>query len=358
MRPLGIAIVTCAVLAAGCGAKTGLRIPEYHVDAGPMDAGRDAPVCEPDRVALTPETAELMLVIDRSASMRLTIAGDPGEPVDQWRWTILQTSLGSALTSLDPRVLVGAKFFPDPITIDNPTTVQACSGVGPVDVFPAAGTAPRILSLFTSTDPNGGTPTAVALQGAATGLSADGPRRFLLLATDGAPNCNAASTLPCTCTSPGGACTMPTPGVFSCLDQDRTVATLADLFARGIPTYVVGIEGPEFSDVLDAMARAGGRPRMVAGERAFYSVRSAEQLHQALSDITGSISACGFTTPSLPTMGARFSVAVDGVTVPEDVMNGWTWVDETRGQLELHGAACESARTGMRIEAILDSCPR
>jgi hypothetical protein len=364
MRWRGAAVLGL-VLIASCGAKTGLRIPDSGTDAGSdggHDAGFDAPVCMPGHFPLTPQTAELMLVIDRSASMRQTIAGETGAPMDQWRWTILRAALSDALGSLDPRVLVGAKFFPNAIPAGTmPTTEQACSGTDAVDVHCAPDTAPMILSLFTSTDPNGGTPTAVALDRAVDGFSATAERRFMLLATDGAPNCNSMlDRFACTCTSPGDACTNPAgvPGAFSCLDEDRTLETLAGLFDRGIPTYVVGIEGPEFGDVLDAMAVAGGRPRTVPGERAFYSVRSAAQLHQALMDITSSISACNFTTPSLPPDDARFSIAIDGTTVPEDPMNGWTWSDRTRGELELHGAACADAQTGMRIEAIIDSCPR
>ena len=360
-----IFLLTCGLIAS-CGAKTGLRIPEYHMDAAAVlpDAGFDAPMCVPGHFPLTPETAELMLLIDRSASMLLTINGDSDQPEDQWRWTILRTSLSDALTSLDPHVLVGAKFFPDPITTPTPTTEQACSSAGPIDVPVGPVTAPRIISLFRSTMPNGGTPTAVALRAASLGVSSTGSRRFLLLATDGAPNCNPDTGVPqdeCVCTSPPMACQAFRPGPYSCLDDVAAIAALRDIFSRGIPTYVVGIEDlsrPDFSDVLDHMAEAGGRPRMVAGEREFYSVRSADQLHQALADITSTISACGFVTPSLPATDAQFSIHIDGTMIPQDATNGWTWVDRPRGELELHGAACTSARTGMTIEAIIDSCVR
>jgi hypothetical protein len=368
MRPLAFAV--CGLLIASCGAKTGLRIPEYHLDAAlpdtGLDAGRDAPMCIPRREPLVPETAELMLVIDRSASMRLTINGESDQPQDQWRWTILRTALSDALTSIDARVLVGAKFFPDLITTPTPTTEQACASVSPIDVLPAPGTSTRIISLFTSTDPNGGTPTAVALRSAAGGLSATGPRRFMLLATDGAPNCNPDTGVDqnvCVCTSPVMACQAPRPGPYSCLDDVRTLSTLSEILGRGIPTYVVGIEDlsrPDFSDVLDRMAEAGGRPRPVTmpGEREFYSVRSAEQLHQALMDITGSISACGFVTTLLPTPSDPFAIAIDGRFVAEDPLDGWSWVDTSRGELELHGAACMQARNGMQIEAVIDTCAR
>lgn len=353
-------------LVLGCGAKTGLEIPEYEMDAAvvPVDGGVDTGVCMPARVPLEPETAELMLVIDRSASMRLTIQGEPDQPVSIWRWTILSGAMADALASIDPRVLVGAKFFPDEITTTMPTTEQACAASTRIDVAPAAGSHDAILSLFTSTDPNGGTPTAIALQAAATAFHADQPRRFLLLATDGAPNCNPDTGVPqevCVCTSPPMACVAPRPGPYSCLDDVRTLSVVRDIAAQGIPTYVVGIEDlsrPDFSDVLDQMAVAGGRPRSVPGERQFYSVRSADQLHQALMDITGSISACGFTTPTLPGPEARFSIVVDGVTITQDDVNGWTWVDRAAGQLELHGNACAAAQGAARVEALIDDCPR
>jgi predicted small lipoprotein YifL len=369
LRTGALSVAVASLLAmAGCGAKTGLLIPDASMDAAVPDSpdapdapdSPDAPMCMPGRFPLAPDSAELMLVLDRSGSMRQTIEGLPDQPVDQWRWTILSTSLGDALSTLDARVHVGAKFFPDVITSPMPGSMEACACSPAIDVRPAAGTTGAILSLFGTTNPNGGTPTASALEAAATAFSTT-PRRFVLLATDGAPNCNPDLTNPCVCTGPAMTCTAPRPGVLACLDDRATLGAIDSLLARGIPTYVVGIEDlmrPDFSDVLDQMALHGGRPRSVPGERAFYSVRSADQLHQALMDITSSISACGFLTPSLPGSDARFSIEIDGVLVPEDATNGWTWVDRAAGELELHGAACTAARTARRIESIIDACPQ
>jgi predicted small lipoprotein YifL len=363
-----LAFLACAPI-AGCGAKTGLEIPEYHLDAG-LDARDtsvdapvlpDAPMCMPGRFPLQPDVAEVMLVIDRSASMRLTITGEEDFPPSEWRWAILRDALAGSLGTLDSRVLVGAKFYPDPIFMPAPDAETACRSSDTIDVLPGMGTAPTILSIFDDPEPLGGTPTALALASAAGGFSMTAERRFLVLATDGAPNCN--GDLPpatCVCTSPVPACTEDRPGAFACLDDTRTLDVITRLRSvEEIPTYVIGIDGPDFRDVLDQMAIAGGRPRTVPGERAFYSVRSPEQLRTALDEITGSISACGFLTPALPPTDATFSIEIDGALVPESATNGWTWANRVTGELELHGAACESVRLpGHRIEAIIDTCER
>jgi hypothetical protein len=360
--------LSCVVI-AGCGAKTGLEIPEYRLDAGrdardtSVDSPMlpDAPMCMPGRFPLQPDVAEVMLVIDRSASMRLTITGAEDFPPSEWRWAILREALADSLAGLDSRVLVGAKFYPDPIFMPAPDAETACRSSDTIDVRPRMGTASEIISIFDSPEPLGGTPTAVALAAAARGFSATAERRFLVLATDGAPNCN--GDLPgasCVCTSPDPACTEPRPGPFACLDDTRTLDVITGLrTGEGIPTYVIGIDGPDFRDVLDRMAIAGGRPRTIPGEPSFYSVRSPDHLRMALEEITGSISACGFLTPALPPTDAAFSIEIDGRRVEESPINGWTWANRATGELELHGDACEAVRMpGHVVEAIIDECDR
>jgi hypothetical protein len=352
--------VAISLLLVACGAKTGLRIPRYDasVDAG-TDTNDDAWICPVDRGPVTPETAELMLVLDRSNSMAFTLDGTMGQPQSEWRWTIMQTAVDMALGSLSPRVHVGAKFFPD-VPSGPPSTLQACTVTGPADVSPGQpNAASTIISIFANTLPSGGTPTAPALTVAAGAFSPRATRRFLLLATDGAPNCNGMlPQLTCRCTSPAMVCMSPDPGPYSCLDDTRTIMVLDGLLTNEqIPTYVVGIEDPGFSDVLDAMAVAGGRPRMIPGQHAFYSVTSAGELQQALMDITQRIPACIFSAP-VPPPNARFSIEIDGTTIAQDTTNGWTWLDPSMGQIELHGAACARVTDSTRVEYVADTCPR
>lgn len=378
MRLRSLLVPGSLLVLAGCGAKTGLEIDRFDVgiDAPTFDAGRDAGsdspdavMCMPGRFPIEPARADLMLVVDRSGSMRNNFDGVPDLPVEEWRWSFMRGAIADSLPTVGDRVRIGAKFYPDIIPPDTMeiTPEIACMSATGVDVLPVANATPAILEVFDRALPLGGTPTAEALIAARDALlpSVEG-RRFIVLATDGGPNCNndpaQVNPLTCECTSQPEDCLTPDVGIFSCLDDPRTVNVMTETFTRfGIPIFVIGIADssrPALSAYLDRMAVAGGRPRMEPGGRSFYSVRSPEELDGAFRQITGSISRCAFISPSVPVDEMTFSVEVNGRVVPRDPMSGWTWVNRARGELELHGAVCDEANgPGGVVVAIVDSCP-
>jgi hypothetical protein len=119
---------------------------------------------------------------------------------------------------------------------------------------------------------------------------------------------------------------------------------------------VIGIDDPtrpDLADVLDELAVAGGRPRDVAGERRFYSVRRPDDLRGALTTLTDSISRCVFTVRPAPGSSADLDLRVDGVPVARDTghVEGWDFDGGSHGEVTLFGSACDRVTAGGMITA-------
>jgi hypothetical protein len=268
------------------------------------------------------------------------------------RWDTLRDALFQTITPLDNQLAMGAKFFPEVNPGGAAPADEACRTDVGVPIAPALGNVSQIIDVFDTTVPNGGTPTSEALRLAAQYLTGTrGVARTMILATDGAPNCNGdLDKTRCTCTSVAGNCATQPGGEFNCLDDTRSISTISDIFQNMmIPVFVIGIgstERPEFLQVLDDMAVAGGRPR--ATDPKHYNVQSAADLKAALTSIGDSIAKCTYLTPSAPTDPNAISVEVNGKSIPRDTthMNGWDWVDQAFGELAFFGPSCAAASGG------------
>jgi hypothetical protein len=201
--------------------------------------------------------------------------------------------------------------------------------------------------------PSGGTPTGSSLEflGTYGGLNDTNDFRddFVLLLTDGLPNCNdnnpnqlctcgascsAAQTTSCACTTSTCGSTLCAKG---CLDGDGAVANVKALKQRGIRTIVVGfgadLVGGDGPIVLNAMAKAGGFPREcpngtdaecggTAGScnattkqcsTSFFQASNGAELAAALAKISQSFQGdpCVFTLSSRPSDPRYLSVVID-----------------------------------------------
>ena len=363
-----------AVAIASCGSRTGLfgddgaisalpdgALPDAFV---PPDSGVDGKVpCVPGRFNFDLATAQLMFVIDRSGSMAFSLDGQQPRngslpPGVLSRWDTLRDALFQTITPFDNQLAMGAKFYPEVNAGGSAPADEACRTDVGVPIAPARGNVSQIINVFDTTDPNGGTPTAEALRLAAQYITGTrGVARTMILATDGAPNCNGdLDQSRCTCTSVSGNCATAPGGEFNCLDDTRSISTITDIFqTTKIPVFVIGIgstERPEFLKVLDDMAVAGGRPRPTTPRH--YNVQSSADLQSALTTISDSIAKCTYLTPSAPTDPNAISVEVNGKSIPRDPshMNGWDWVDQAFGELAFFGPACAAASGGTTTAAI------
>jgi hypothetical protein len=364
----GVVAGVWAIAVVSCGSRTGLFGPEPPDglttgdaatppgDQEAPDAPSDAPVpCIPGRFPFVPATAQLMFVIDRSGSMAASLDGtDPPPAGEQSRWQILRTGLAQTIVPFDHQIAMGAKFFPEELTfVEARDSIKACRTEANIGLSPKLGNAQIILNTFDNSEPIGGTPTAQALRIAGKHLVATrGVARTMVLATDGAPNCNHNFNGPtCVCTSLVGACD-GRPDL--CLDDANTIGAVKDIWEKDkVPVYVIGLGSqPDsvFRDVLDQMAVAGGRPRSTIPR--YYGAQTSGELSTALQTIRDGVAKCTYLTPSAPTNPDAIVVEINGVVVARDPShtNGWDWVDQTYGTLAFFGSACEQAQTdGARL---------
>jgi hypothetical protein len=363
-RAVVILALSCMV---GCGARTGLLVEDRPVDASIRDAATD-PVdvtdvpdgmvtCIPGQFPLERFAVDLMLVIDRSSSMAYNIDGKSLNPPR--KWDDLHDALAATLPGIQSSVNIGAYAFPERFhgALDHPCHIDTT-----IDVFPGPNQAGDVLALFTNTDPYGNTPTQAAIQLVGDMLVPRISRthtEVMVLATDGGPNCNGTlDPMTCSCV----AQSLPACIAEQCLDDVRAAAAIASYAARGVATYVIGLDSATLPDermALSEMARAGGRPNTAPGQPAYYSAERVDDINGVFASITRSIARCALATPSRPSDPGAIEVQIDGVTVPIDPShtNGWDWNDPSFGQIALFGAACDRLADPMaKAMAIVHSC--
>lgn len=325
-----LAVIALCVLA--CGRTEPLRFPFVPTDGG-VDAGQEQDAgplpCVPGVVTLVRARPTVMFVLDRSGSMGFAFGGGLS------RWRALEQGLSNALPPVDETMAIGAYVFPT-------ATSSSCVAPMAADLLPAVGNVTRLVQLMARSQPRGGTPTADALNQAAEalrGVRAARSARALVLATDGAPGCNAMlDPNTCVCTTTPQSCTIT---VDNCLDDVRTLSRMNAITASGLPTWVIGIENgsePLLANVLDRMAVAGGRPR--AASPHYYRATSPDQLQAALVDIRDQVGACTYLTASVPDAQGDIRVFLNGKQVAENPTTGWTWVDRANGELVFTGGVC------------------
>jgi hypothetical protein len=319
-------------------------------------------MCIPGRFDLERTSAEIMFVIDRSGSMEFALDGGRVSMGFPSRWEVLREAFAASLPSIERTLPFGAKFYPRVI---DPGTVlpiaESCTTDARIDLAPALSNTMALLRVFDETNPIGPTPTWEALDRTARFLRARpgrGVSRAIMLATDGGPNCNSERPAMCRCTSSDPrACASTEPdGAFGCLDDQRTIALIRDIASpsaagvQPIPVFVVGIDnpvdrGPDFRDVLEAMAQAGGRPRRDPGRAGYYAINRPEDFSQAFDAVTRSVARCAFVTPSRPDNPDEIDVELNATIVPRDTTRteGWDWTDREFGELTFFGGACARA---------------
>ncbi|REG35642.1 hypothetical protein ATI61_1029 [Archangium gephyra] len=306
------------------------------------------------------------------------------------RWTSLQVAMNSFLTSSGSIARFGLATYPD-LKAD---TVYKCGGTAGITVgLPttdsdddttlkdkATEVNGKLLAIKNASSsaadqkPQGGTPTNESLRYMLTlpELKTDARSNFVLLLTDGLPNCNDEFPTPypnagCSCTlgnlSGTSLCSYDPYDKLGCLDKTGSVAAVKALKDANIQTIVIGF-GAELAtgagtDVLNAMAQEGGFSRTctvnadcgtgdtcdsASGRcgRRFYQAANADELVAALRKISETIQDANpclvtFDAGQAPTSQELVVVYVNG----ERLSSGAdTWSLTSEG-LRFTGATCD-----------------
>ncbi|MCC6524879.1 MAG: VWA domain-containing protein [Polyangiaceae bacterium] len=322
----------------------------------------DAPgLCGNELHQVVFDAPNLYFVLDRSGSMAAPVAGDTA-------YDVVRAAMLSLVKHLGALVRVGAAIFPG-ISLGDTCApgeeVFAVTQGDPVQPNGTEGPVTTALRFATKVAPSGGTPTSATLEVLLPTLAALPGRTIVLLATDGAPNCNSEAScgldecqayLEGYC-DPNVNCCLPggTAGPLNCVDRPATVAAVEAIHALGIDVYVIGIPGSDlYSGVLDAMATAGGTAH--SQFPLYVKVDDLATLEPTFAAIAAAAITCEFTLSDPPTDKGLTNVYLDGTVVPYDPANGWTWVGDDR--VWLHGDACSLLKTGGAVNVqIVSGCP-
>jgi hypothetical protein len=347
--------VSSATLDAAQGPVLTLDAAAYapSVDGGqvgsqpPLD-----PTCLLGTTTLYPRPAEVLLVLDRSATMADAIATDGTS-----KWDATLAAIDSAVLASQDATAWGLMLYPKSGG-DTACCQMPANDLAPVvEVAPALESTQAIGATLAQSTPTGiGTPTARALVQAANFqvARATSTSKYIVLLTGGEP----------TCTS-DGLC----DGAAS-LDYARTKDTVAHVASvLGIPVAVAGIALPATTGNLQPngrqqlfvdMANLGGIPNTTPGQPAYYPVNGTADLVAALGALGAQATSCSFALPGSVAWPNNVAILLAENRIPQDTshQDGWDF-DDRDTSVVLYGKSCDNARSlnGSATLQFVTACP-
>jgi len=321
------------------------------VGSGDIGSGGVGPAnCGLFQFQPTAKSADIMMVLDRSGSMKNVPSGAPSGSTTT-KWQIVVPAMEQIVTATQSSISWGLKSFPEAAS----DSMDDCAGslTSTPDVPMGAADGPAMTTAIDAMTPEGkGTPTGDAIKVATAYMKtvADSHPKYLLLATDGEPTC-----------------------VGTDKDSDNAgpyaVQAVGDALASGFPTFVVGIATTKKSDNsrLDELAVAGGAGNSSTNPLGthYFLADDAATLQAALLAITGQISSCLFplaSPPPVPNDPNKAGVYLgSGMTkIPYDATrsNGWAYTDSTDAAIEIYGSWCSMIQAdGAGAVQVIFGCP-
>lgn len=341
------------VIGEGSGGAPGSKFDALVVSLpdGPAPGGSDDDAngalsadgdhCGISRSNMSRLPADLLIVQDRSGTM-----------LEDSKWEQVTTAVNEVVAETESTIRWGLKLFALPYSED--PTVR-CYVPDEITVPVDYDNSRRISEALASTPPSpessgSATPTRWAIEKALAYLQSvnDGFPKYMLLATDGLPNCKNG---------------IMSGDDYGGKDDQAAIAAISAARDAQVPVFVVGIDIGGGGDTLNAMAEAGGKARTEAIK--YYPATASTGLAEALQQIVGSIPTCTFTLGSRPPVPEN--IAVDAqlagggtVRIPKDTTHaaGWDYATAALTSIEIFGQHCDDIMSG-RISAVeaIFGCP-
>jgi len=295
--------------------------------------------CAHEAFELARQPAEILLVLDRSGSMKEIPDGSA-----MTKWDVVVPGINEVVTTTDAAVSWGLKVFPE----GEGQMCVAGSVTAAIPVAIAKANAAAVTAEVTATTPAGnGTPTGAAINAAVTYLKTltEPNPKIILLATDGEPTCAAT-------------------GSNTAAARAFAVQAITDAATAGFKTVVVGVATTKTAttQALNDMAVAGQMARVDPDPAAtkFYLASTKDELVAALQKITGEVSNCVFNLKTTPPDPDNIAVQINGQKAPKDTthMNGWDYAGTGYLRVEVFGQWCDQlkAADAKKVNFVL-GCP-
>lgn len=349
--------------------------------------------CGSTTMAASYTDIHMLIVLDKSGSMDTTPTG-----FDQTKWSATKTALSAALEGSTEQVRYGLLMYPystGTVAIPSDCGTRCCelptssADAVNVPVAEAKTSVPEITDKLDETKPSGGTPTAAALKAAydyyvtGSGGILEGDK-YVLLATDGAPNCNAEHEAceAATCTAnidaaSGSSCggtiancceaayASAGAGPSACVDDMAVLGQIEELAKAGIKTFVVGIPGTEnYKSYLTKFAEAGGVPDPQNQALAYYEVTAdagVDGLTKTFKGITETlVRDCDIKLGKAPLDPKMLNVAVECTTLPQSAGEVINWEyngDADDPTITIKGTTCDTIEAqGVTRVDVIEGC--
>jgi len=288
--------------------------------AGNPDPNAPPPVCQNFDISTGRVAPDVLIVLDRSSSMRT-------EGVNRWDPSV--SGLTSITAKLESQIRFGLMAFPGPGNASGGGGERCAAGE--LDVPIELDNAAEIAEKLTGYQLVNSTPTATTLEAAHDVLNARTPPAdmgvagtpYVVLVTDGAPNCTNGRDF--------------APGGFDQPALQASVAAITAMAKDGIKTFVLGYDAnsdPQLKMSLDAMAVAGD-----TGDTEHHEIENEAGLIDAFTAIAGKAVSCDFTLSEPPADPSYVLVKVGGQQLNYQDPNGWILSDD-KLTLTLQGDAC------------------